>query len=158
MKISFYSIGAFALFSSFAIVSCNKGTDQQVAGCDLVIAQAYLPFNVVDSNTGQDLYFSSAPKYQTSNLIFFSKKDKTRKDTIRPVVTGTGTSRYFMVPVNNTVTQDTLLMKLASNPDDVIAYTIKKGGDTCPTYVLDKVFFNGTQLNSNQSKYIFNKQ
>ncbi|MDB5090796.1 MAG: hypothetical protein JWR09_4790 [Mucilaginibacter sp.] len=157
MKPSFISKCAVALCIPFIAISCNKNIEQQQPGCDLVMLATVIPFNVLDASTGQDLFFSSSPRYQTSSLYFFSIKDKTRKDTIRPAVVETGAGGVFTIPFNYNVPQDTLLMKVATNPDDVIIYTRKKGTDACAAYMLDKVFFNGTQITSNQGKFNFTK-
>lgn len=145
---------------SLLSISCEKSNSLDnlgTYGCLTVIAPAYLKFNVVDKNSGQDLFFSAAPKYQITKLFLFKKSDKTRKDTIRPDVIGSGTTRYFKLSVNNGVKRDTLVFKIANNPDDELINTFKLSADRCPQYVLDNVYFNTVPLGTIQNKYVISK-
>jgi hypothetical protein len=152
------SISKFALVLLIPLIaiSCIKDNKEQPIGCEprpLVV----LPFNVLDASTKQDLFFSATPRYAISSLYLFRKKDKARKDTIRPIIFGPDTNRVFTVPVTNGVAQDTLLMHVGTNPDDVIIYTIKNQISECSSLTLDKVFFNGTQIISSEGRFNFTK-
>lgn len=156
MKNSFLLKCAIAICIPVIAISCIKNTKEQSLDCEPAPV-AVLPFNVLDSTTGQDLFFAASPRYPTNSIYFFNIKDKLRKDTIRPVVAGTGNNRVFTVPVTNAVTQDTLLMKIAANTDDVIIYNFKNGTGECPYLSLDKLSLNGTTIVSSQGKYVFTK-
>lgn len=156
MKNTFILKFVIAIFISISVVSCMKDDKEQPIGCEPAPVLS-IPFNVLDASTGQDLFFSASPRYQTSSLYFFRKKDQARKDTIRPMIWGTGANRVFGVQVTNAITQDTLLMKIAANPDDVIIYNTKNGTGECPYLIFDKVLLNGTLLTANQGKFNFLK-
>lgn len=157
MKNSFLLKYSLTICIAIVAVSCNKNTSKEIVGCDLALSPLILPFNVLDVNSGQDLFFSTSPRYETNAIYFFSIRDKTRKDTIRPAITGTATNRIFTVQINNTAIKDTLLMKVATNPDDIIIYEVKKGDGPCGGLAFDKVYFNGTQLTANNGKFNFLK-
>ena len=152
--LSFYLMG-FVLLTM--IISCQKLASPKEFGCLALVTPAYLKFNVIDKNSGQDLFFSASPKYQIVSLYLFEKNDKTRKDTIRPDVIGTGPSRYFKLRLNNTVLKDTLIFKIAPNTDDELMSIFKLTDGQCPQPIVDKAYFNGVMLTANQDIYTINK-
>lgn len=139
-----------------ALVACNKNEDTKVA-CLTYIPPAYSDFNVVSSQTNVDLFFSNSPTYKVNDLYFFKITDKLKKDTIRPDVLGAGAARYFKIRLKNTSLSDTLVFKIANNPDDSFIYTIKKTDEECPNYILDKAFLNNKELATDNGKLILEK-
>lgn len=156
MKQSILIKYALVIFISVTVSSCLKNPAEQPLGCEPA-PPLVLAFNVLDAGTGQDLFFSSSPRYPVSNLYFFRKKDQVRKDTIRPAIVEIGTTRIFTLAVTNLVGQDTLLMRIFSNPDDQIIYSMKNGTGECPYLTFDKVLLNGTTLTATQGKFSFLK-
>jgi len=134
-----------------SLFGCTKSStqDEQVF-CPAVVLPVYVNFNVIDANMGNDLFFSADhPQRPTSQLCFFKTKDKLFKDTIRPQVIGTGTARHFMVQINGAKAKDTLIMKFDSPeklPIDVLSLETKMSKERCPQLVLDKAFWNNTEV------------
>lgn len=138
-----------------SISGCSKNSDTN--NCTLQVNPIVINFNVVDKATNQDLYFSTSPTFQTKNLYFFKKKDIARKDTIRPIITGQGTARFFQYNIDYTSLQDTLILKTGNLPDNTLIYTAQKTDTTCPNYNLTTVNFNGSVLTPSSNKYQFLK-
>jgi len=143
------------IFLLLMVSACSK--DNETSACLTYIPPAYADFNVVSSQTDEDLFFSNTPTYKIKELYFFKIKDKLRKDTVRPDVVGAGAARYFKIELNNLVPSDTLVLKIANNPDDSFIYTIKKTDEECPNYILDKAFLNNKELATDNGKLILKK-
>jgi hypothetical protein len=139
------------------LTACSKNDEIRVA-CLHYIPPLFADFNVVSSQTNEDLFFSNMPTYEIKELFFFKIKDKLRKDTIRPDVVGAGAARYFKIRLNNLVPRDTLVLKIANNPDDSFIYTIKKTVEVCPNYILDKAFLNNKEIATDKGKLTLEKQ
>jgi len=143
-----------------ALIACTKSSTDEQVFCPAVVLPVYLNFNVTDANTGKDLFFSAdQPQRPTSQLCFFKTKDKLFKDTIRPQVIGTGTARHFMVQMSAKA-KDTLIMKFDSPeklPIDVLSVETKMSKESCPQLVLDKVFWNNTEVVKTNGKLTFPK-
>jgi len=145
-----------------ALFGCTKSSNQgEQVFCPAVVLPVYVNFNVVDGNMGNDLFFSADhPQRPTSQLCFFETKDKLFKDTIRPQVIGTGTARHFMVQINGVKAKDTLIMKFDSPeklPIDVLSLETKMSKESCPQLVLDKAFWNNTEVIKTNNKLILPK-
>jgi len=151
-----YFVLCFMIFALLLQLSCSKADEG--LNCTQQIMPYFANFNFKDANSGEDLFFASSPKYKLKELYAFAVKDVARKDTIRPEVVGTGTERYFKIQLNNTVAKDTLLIKIGVLPDDKFIYTIKKDSkEVCPTYILDKAYFNEVEVIPNQNRLVFKK-
>lgn len=145
----------FSLTGFFSLLSCTKKNNQIIA-CTNEMKYASVNFKVVSIQTGEDLFFSNTPKYTTSQICFFKTKDKLRKDTIRPEIIGSGTSRYFNMRLSNPIQKDTLIVKIPSNnsSEDLFIYSIKNGSDACLSPILNKAYLNNTELTVNADKLI----
>lgn len=116
----------FALFLLATIlISCAKKSDV-IIGCNNSLPPVYLNFTVIDSSTGQDLFFSGSPVFGIKEMYFFKTKDIARKDTIRPTIEGSGASRSFKLSLDNTKLQDTLVMKVGNKPEGKLISKLKK--------------------------------
>lgn len=138
------------------LFSCSKNGKDSV-NCTLQLNPIKINFNVLDKTTNEDLYFSSNPRFQTKDLYLFNKKDVARKDTIRPAITGSGTTRSFQYIVDYSSLQDTLILRTDDLSDNTLIYTIQKTNGDCPNYKLINVIFNGSIITPMQDKYIFLK-
>ncbi|WP_316743323.1 hypothetical protein [Pedobacter antarcticus] len=151
------------IFLSFILVvffaGCSKEND--LVYCTAEWKPAFAEFNVVDKQTGEDLFFVDTPRYNTSQIVFFKTSDKLQKDTIRPAIEGSGKTGFFKLALINTVERDTLIMKLpAKGPaqsTDLYIYTIKKTGGDCPQSLLDRSFINGIEITPENGRLIFKK-
>lgn len=142
--------------SATVLISCAKKSDI-ITGCTLVIRPVHLNFNVVESSTGQDLFFSATPILGLKEVYFFKTKDVNRKDTIRPAIEGTGTGRTFKLQLDNTKLQDTLIMKVGNRPEDKLVSKFKNSEEVCPNPIIDKILVNDLELTANQGKYRIRK-
>lgn len=139
------------------LTGCSKEND--LIYCTAEWKPAFAEFNVVDKQTGEDLFFVDKPHYNTSQIVFFKTSDKLQKDTIRPAIEGSGKAGFFKLALTNTVERDTLIMKLpAQGPGqstDLYIYTIKKTGGDCPEALLDRSFLNETEIIPENGRLIF---
>lgn len=146
------------LFTTFFSIGCSKDNTDSIA-CTGQIVPAYIKFNVVDDVTGQDLFFSANPVYNTDQIKFRKTTDTNNENPIVPEVIGSGNDRYFKMQINNTQKRDTLIMLLpvspVSLPLDAFSYSIKKTEDICPVYIFDNGKFNGEEIVLNQERLIF---
>ena len=145
-------IGAFTLLSA-----CTKINDNtQVIGCDPVTS--FARFQIVDKSSGQDLFFSTNPKYQLKDISLFKISDKNYKDTIKTLVAGPGGSeRYFLLSINFKKPKDTLVVRIAGTPDDQLIYTVKRASNSCFADEIDQAYFNNTEVVNDKIKLIFKK-
>ncbi|WP_123921396.1 hypothetical protein [Chryseobacterium viscerum] len=125
--------------------------------CTQSIPPVYLNFNVVDSSTGQDFFFSATPAFALKEMYFFKTKDVNRKDTIRPVIEGTAGARIFKLSLDIPKSQDTLIMKIGNKPEDKLVSKFKRTQEVCPVWVIDKIFVNNLELTATQGKYQIKK-
>ncbi len=140
--------GAGLLFSA-----CIKN-DGKV--CSIMPSPKPVNFNVVDASTRQDLFFSANPQFALKDLYFFRRADKSRKDTIRPEVLGSGNSRYFRYDLSNIAPKDTLYVKVGNLPDAILVYHTIPTGRPCTADLFDKLFFNGLVVKPNEGGvYVF---
>ena len=133
---TFKSILALSFLTSISF-SCTKSSDELITGCFPSIPPIYLNFSIVESSTGQDLFFASTPTLGLKEMYFFKTKDVSRKDTIRPTIEGTGTGRTFKLLLDNSNLQDTLIMKVGTRPDDKLISKFKIIHEDCPIRVID---------------------
>lgn len=150
---SIFSFWLLFVIVSVSISSCSKN-DSVTNNCTAQVNPIIINFNVLDKATNQNLYFSPNPRFQTKDLYFFKKIDVARKDTIRPIITGSGTSRYFQYASDYTSLQDTLVLKTGNLSDNTLVYTIEKTDNKCPNYKLATVNFNGSALSPSSERYI----
>lgn len=143
-------------FSATILMGCTKKSDNIII-CTQSIPPVYFNFNVVDSSTGQDLFFSATPAFGLKEMYFFKTKDVNRKDTIRPVIEGTAAARTFKLMLDNIKLQDTLLMKIGNKPEDKLVSKFKRTQEVCPAWVIDKIFVNDLELIPTQGKYQIKK-
>lgn len=132
-------------FCTSVLLSCTKKSDNLII-CNQSIPPTYLIFNVVESSTGQDLFFSATPALGLKEMYFFKTKDVSRKDTIRPEIVGAGTARNFKLLLDNIKLQDTLIMKVGNRPDDKLVSKFKKSQEVCPVPIIDKILVNDLEL------------
>ncbi len=145
------------LIVTIALGACKTKKSEGQLMCVDLLMPIYANFRFTDKISGQDLFFSTDPKYALKDLAIYSTKDKDRKNPVTPEVLGTGADRYFRVQVGNTIFNDTLIVKIASTPEDQVTYSIKKIQSICPEYILDKVYFNNKEVAQIQNKLIFQK-
>ncbi|WP_295772138.1 hypothetical protein [uncultured Mucilaginibacter sp.] len=139
-----------------SVSSCIKEVDEPVIGCE-PSPQLVLPLNIVDATTSEDLFFSATPRYQVKDLYFFRKADANRKDTIRPNVYGNANVKAFLVPLKLQTTGDTLIMKIGTQADDTIIYSVKNVSGDCPYTTINGVLYNGSELVANESRYFIKR-
>ncbi len=144
--------------TNVVLLACTKKQDDGSYGCTTQLRQASLKFKVLDASTRQDLFFSDNPRLPIKDAYFFRRSDKSRKDTIRPIVMGAGDSRFFMYDVDFNTKIDTLVLKTGNLPDNLITYQVSKVETPCPDYRFNQLTFNGTLLKGdNYGVYLFSK-
>ena len=129
-----------AIASVLSLSACLKNTqDDTTIVCEPPVAP-YAAFKVVDQASGEDLFFADKPKYQLKDFYAFKSGDKAHHDTIKPQIYSTGTNRIFLLPLDYSKTKDTLIIKVASTPDDQFAYTVVHNVGPCGGNALEKAY------------------
>ena len=120
------------LFFLIGISACNKNNIEQDDGdvicCDPPPRYFFIKFNVVDQQTGEDLFFSKG----TQNIDRYAYNKVSGNDTTgkRPVVADS-INKHFAIP-NSQFDLDTLYLLLSNETKDTV---IVKNGRLSPRFV-----------------------
>jgi hypothetical protein len=146
----------FTILSAVFFASCIKdSTYEPEIVCDPT--EPYVAFQVVDKVSGTDLYFSTDAKYKLNQFYAFKSSDKKHTDTIKPKIFSTATERVFLLPLNLARSADTLILKIADTPEDLLVYTSKPSDGVCHGHTLNKIFFNTVELQPTAGKFLLKK-
>ncbi len=127
--------------------SCEKrnATD---ANCLAFIKADTLRFNVMDKNTGENLFFSSTPGYTTDQIYFII--DDMAAHLKPKVEVSTGLGKHFMIAVGTGNKSGIIKGFIDDKPEYTIHYLMKEDKSSeCPMYVFDKITINGNQQEKN---------
>ena len=142
-NIMFTLIFTTAIFS--ILQSCVKKDIS--SNCLAILAPDTLRFNVVDKNTGMDLFFSNSPIY-TTDQIYLTVQD-VKFDLTPKIETSAKLGKHFIVVATGNAS-GTIKLYIANNLEHTLQYTLKKDETyDCPKYLFDKVVINGTQTEQN---------
>lgn len=128
------------------ITSCSKNKDKS-RGCPPVplalILQA-VKFQVVDKASGQDLFFSSNPRYAFTDIKIVFRNSSNKLDSISPPLKQElPVGSHFVYPIPYTRTLDTCYIKIKNLKTDTLISTIATTKTECATaYSLNKVQVN----------------
>jgi hypothetical protein len=146
----------FIILSVVFFASCIKdSTWEPEIACDP--QEPYAVFQVVDKVSGTDLFFGTDARYKLNQLYAFKSTDKKHTDTIKPKIFSTATERVFLLPLNLARSADTLILKIADTPEDLLVYTSKPSGGVCQGHTLNKIFFNTVELQPSAGKFLLKK-
>ncbi|RDC55855.1 hypothetical protein DU508_16480 [Pedobacter chinensis] len=139
---------AFLIISVLMVIqSCNKKGAEN-ANCLPAIIPDSLRFNIVDKNTGEDLFFSNTPVYTTNQIHFLIDDMATN---ISPVVkTSVSLGKHFLIRFGGYNKTGSLKTYIAGKLQYNIEYTMREDKTTgCLRIVLDKIKVNGGQVETN---------
>lgn len=107
-----------------------------------------LRFNVVDKNTGEDLFFSNSPEY-TTDQIHFTTPNATFN--IKPrAVTSSNLGKHFLMTVGTGNDSGIIKSYISNNLVHTLQYNVKKHENNgCPRYLFDKIIINNEQTEQN---------
>lgn len=131
--------------------SCSKKSNDNI-DCLAILPPVYLDFNVVDSETDEDLFFSSGSQLESNDIYFFRSQDKEKRDTIRPTIEGVGQNRFFRVSPNIGQLKDTMTMKIGDFPEDHLYFTFKNTEERCPKVIISEVLMNDQKLKEDNGR------
>lgn len=144
------------ILTAIVLSSCIKNeVDHGTIYCDP--GQPIALFRVVDKTTGVDLFFSDNPKYQLKDIIALKKKDETHTDTIKLEVFGNVAERVFILPLDYSKSENSIIIRIAGTPDDVFNYIYEKTNNPCESSKLVKANFNNVEPIRKEGVFIFQK-
>jgi hypothetical protein len=147
----------FVLSIVIIVQSCEKGNTEN-SNCLAIVVPDILRLNVVNKNTGEDLFFSPSPVY-TTNQIHFVIDDM--QANVSPKIEASATlGKHFSIEIGGGSKAGYIRAYLADKLAYTIQYTMKEvRTSNCPKYVLDKVIVDGNQVEENiNSRVILLKQ
>jgi hypothetical protein len=149
------------LFLLLAFISCSK---KEKSNCLLVPAALILPsfnFQVVDKNTGTDLFFSPSPAYSLNDIKIVFKNHENKLDSISPPLkTNTATGSHFMYIIPFSKIADTCYIKIKALKTDTVISTIERVKTECSSNdAVIKVQVNkeAAIINSNKTIIVIKK-
>jgi hypothetical protein len=149
------------LFLLLAFISCSK---KEKSNCLLVPAALILPsfnFQVVDKNTGTDLFFSPSPAYSLNDIKIVFKNHDNKLDSISPPLsTNNGAGSHFMYIIPFSRMADTCYIKIKTLKTDTVISTIERVKTECSSNdAVIKVQLNkeAAMVNSNKTIVVIKK-
>ncbi|MGC4235729.1 MAG: hypothetical protein QM594_22330 [Niabella sp.] len=127
--------------------SCEK-RNATGANCLAFIKPDTLRFNVVDKNTGENLFFSSTPSYTADQIYFII--DNMAAHLKPKAEASTKLGKHFMIAVGAWEKSGIIKGFIDDKLEYTINYSMKKDKSSeCPAYVFDKITINGNQQEEN---------
>lgn len=153
-----YWVGLFLLL---ILISCSK---KEKSNCLLVPVALILPsfnFQVIDKNTGTDLFFSPSPAYSLNDIKIVFKNHDNKLDSISPPLnTNNGTGSHFMYIIPFSRMADTCYIKIKTLKTDTVISTIERVKTECSSNdAVIKVQLNkeAAVVNSNKTILVIKK-
>lgn len=137
------------------LAACMKNTDNETIYCDP--AESNTAFQVLDKNSGEDLFFGSASKFKPKDLKIYPLRYKNDSDTLRVRPFTTPAAQIFVFPFNFNKDRDTVLIKIADTRPDTLIYTVKKPSNACAPYSIGQAYFNSNEIIKDNGLLIFKK-
>src|ERR1700754_668139 len=128
-----YCAGLMLLLICF---SCSK---KEKTNCLIAPAALILPsfnFQLVDKNTGADLFFSAQPAYSLNDIKVIFKNANNKVDSLAPpqkISDGSGEHFQYVIPGNHT--SDTCFIKIKNLKTDTVISTLATKRDECSTSI-----------------------
>ncbi len=139
----------FVLSFVLIVQSCEKGNTEN-SNCLAIIVPETLRFNIVNENTGENLFFSTSPMYATSQLHFVI--DDMQVNVSPKIETSATLGKHFTIGIGGLNKAGILKAYLADKLAYTIQYTMKEVKISgCPRYILDNIVIDGTQVEANIS-------
>jgi len=112
-------------------VSCSKNKEK--SGClPVALILPAFKFQVVDKNSGNDLFFSPSPAYSINDIKIVFKNQENKLDSISPPQrTNAGTGSYFVYIVPFSRIADTCYIKIKALKTDTVISTIERIKTEC---------------------------
>ena len=121
------------LFLVLTFISCSKNKEK--SNCLLVPVALILPsfnFQVIDKNTGTDLFFSPSPAYSLNDIKIVFKTHENKLDSISPPQrTNTGTGSHFVYIIPFSKVSDTCYIKIKGLKTDTVVSTLERIKTEC---------------------------
>lgn len=128
------------------VVSCSKNDDIS-KDCLLMLIPFSINFNIVDAS-GEDLFFSDAPHYDTDSLKIYRIMANVKQPLSFSIEEQNMKYFKFNPPAGS---RDTCFIKLSQNEIDTLIYIGSfKQQDICSQYQLDTVLFNNVHIRPDQ--------
>jgi len=122
--------------SALLFFSCSKKNNDNI-DCLATLPPVYLDFNVVDSETDEDLFFSSGSQLESNDIYFFRSHDKDKRDSIRPTIDSVGQNRFFR--------------------EDHLYFTFKNTEERCPKVIISELLMNDQKLKEDNGRIKISK-
>ncbi|GAB3422568.1 hypothetical protein [Niabella aquatica] len=130
----------------FILRSCKKANTGE--NCLPFIKADTLRFNVVDKNSGENLFFPNTPHYTSDQILFLID------DMTVPVKTNIETSssgqKNFLIAIGSGQKSGIIKGYIDGMMEYTIDYLMKQDRTSgCPAYIFDKIIVNGNQQEHN---------